>query len=59
MINPSQEREVRGVLVAPELARGAQKLLATLGLEFKPLSPQACSEVLRRRKGRQLTEFFT
>lgn len=59
VINPSQEREVRGVLVAPKLAKGAQKLLATIGFEFKRLSPQECSEVLRRRKGRQLTEFFT
>jgi len=59
VINPSQEREVRGVLVAPELAKGVQKLLAAIGFEFKPLSPQECSEVLRRRKGRQLTEFFT
>ncbi|MFQ6053570.1 MAG: endonuclease NucS [Candidatus Bathyarchaeia archaeon] len=52
------DREVRGLLVAPELARGAQKMLATLGLEFKALSPQRCAEVLRSRKGRRLTEFL-
>jgi hypothetical protein len=27
-------------------------------LEFKALSPQRCAEVLKRRKGRALTEFF-
>ena len=51
-------REVRGILVAPELARGAQKTLATLGLEFKALSPQRCAEVLKQRKSRRLIEFL-
>ena len=52
------DRPVRGVLVAPELARGAQKMLATLGLEFRALSPQRCAEVLKQHKGRRLTEFL-
>jgi hypothetical protein len=53
-----EEKKIRGILVAPELAKGAQSLLASLGLEFKALSPQRCAEVLKRRKGRALTEFF-
>jgi RecB family endonuclease NucS len=56
-INP--ERQLRGILVAPDLARGAQQLLASLGLEFKALSPQRCAEVLRSKKERPLTDFFT
>lgn len=52
------ERQVRGILVAPELARGAQRLLASLGIEFKPLSPQKCAEVLKRKRERSLTDFF-
>jgi RecB family endonuclease NucS len=52
------DRKIRGILVAPELAKGAQSLLASLGLEFKALSPQRCAEVLKRRKGSPLTEFF-
>lgn len=52
------DREVRGILVAPELARGAQKMLATLGLEFRALTPQRCAEVLKQKKGRRLTEFL-
>jgi len=51
-------RRVRGILVAPELARGSQKMLASLGLEFKSLSPQRCAEVLKRRRERSLTDFF-
>ena len=50
--------EVRGILVAPSLAKGAQSLLAALNLEFKPLSPKRCAEVLKARKGRRLTEYL-
>ena len=52
------EQKVRGILVAPDLARGAQRLLASLGLEFKALSPQRCAETLRKTRGKPLTEFF-
>jgi len=52
------DREIRGILVAPELARGAQKMLATLGLEFKVLSPQKCAEVLKEKNSRRLTDFL-
>lgn len=51
-------REVRGILVAPSLAKGGQSLMATLGLEFKPLSPKKCAEVLRERSRRKLTDFL-
>ncbi|MDH5704070.1 MAG: endonuclease NucS, partial [Aigarchaeota archaeon] len=56
MVEPG--RQVRGILVAPELASGAQRLLASLGLEYKPLSPQKCAEVLKRKRERSLTDFF-
>jgi len=51
-------REVRGILVAPEIAKGVQKLLVTLGLEFRPLNPKKCAEILRRHETRKLAEFF-
>jgi len=51
-------REVRGVLAAPLLARGVQRLLATLRLEFKALDPKRCAEILRRSETRKLAEFF-
>jgi hypothetical protein len=51
-------REVRGILVAPSLAKGTQSLIAALGLEFKLLSPKRCAELLRERAGRKLTEFL-
>jgi RecB family endonuclease NucS len=51
-------RDVRGILVAPRLAKGVQRLLATLGLEFKALGPKKCAEVLCRSETRGLAEFF-
>ena len=58
VIDLDEGRPVRAILVAPELAKGADKLLKTYGYEFKPLSPQACSEVLKEKKSKPLTAFF-
>jgi len=51
-------RELRGILVAPRLAKGVQTLLTSLGLEFKALEPKKCADVLRRSESRKLVEFF-
>jgi len=42
----SPYREVRGILVAPGLAKGVQTLLSSLGLEFKRLDPVKCANLL-------------
>jgi RecB family endonuclease NucS len=57
-VRATVSREVRGVLVAPRLAKGVQRLLVSLGLEFKALDPKRCAEVLRRSETRRLAEFF-
>ncbi len=51
-------RNLRGLLVAPRLARGVQTILTTLGLEFKALDPKKCAEVLQRLETRKLADFF-
>jgi RecB family endonuclease NucS len=51
-------RELRGILVAPRLAKGVQTLLTSLGLEFKVLEPKKCAEILRRSESRKLADFF-
>ena len=51
-------REVRGILAAPNLARGTQRLLVTLGLTFKPLNPRKCAEILHKTQTRKLVDFF-
>jgi RecB family endonuclease NucS len=53
-----ESRPVRAILVAPELAKGADKLLKEYGYEFKPLTPQVCSDVLREKRNKPLTAFF-
>ncbi len=51
-------RDVRGILVAPDIAKGVQRLLATLGLDFKALNPKKCAEILKRSKTKKLEAFF-
>ena len=50
-------REIRGILVAPKIAKGVQKMLVTLGLEYKRLDPKKCAEVLKRKETRSLEDF--
>jgi len=57
-IRGSVNREVRGVLAAPSLAKGVQRLLETLGLDFKALDPRKCAEVLSKPETKRLAEFF-
>jgi RecB family endonuclease NucS len=52
------KREVRGVLVAPGIAKGVQKTLVTLGLEYKHLDPRKCAEILTKSATKRLAEFF-
>jgi RecB family endonuclease NucS len=51
-------RKVRGILVAPNIAKGVQRLLATLELDFKTLDPKRCAGILKRSKTRKLETFF-
>jgi len=57
-IKSKVNREVRGILVAPNIAKGVQRLLATLQLDFKALDPQKCAGTLKRSKTRKLETFF-
>jgi RecB family endonuclease NucS len=58
VINLDSNRKVRAVLVAPALADGAQETIASLGYEFKALSPQHCAEILKLKGGKRITEYF-
>ena len=57
-IKSRADRELRGVLVAPNLAKDVQRLLVTLGLEFKALDPKKCSKVLKKTETTKLEAFF-
>lgn len=51
-------REVRGVLVAPHLGKGVQRLLETLKLDSKLLDPRKCAKIITRFKTKKLEEFL-
>jgi len=57
-VRSTVSREVRGLLVAPRLAKGVQRVLVTLGLDFKALDPRRCAEILSRPETKRLEEFF-
>ncbi len=57
-IKEKANRELRGVLVAPSLGKDVQRLLVTLGLEFKALDPKKCAEVLKKAENSRLEAFF-
>jgi len=51
-------RPVRGILIAPSIAKGVQRTLDKLNLDFKALNPKKCAEILKRLETRKLAEFF-
>ena len=57
-IKSKVNRKVRGILVAPSIAKGVQRLLVTVGLDFRALDPKKCAGILRRSKTRKLETFF-
>jgi RecB family endonuclease NucS len=57
-IKSKVNRKVRGILVAPNIAKGVQRLLATLELDFKALDPKKCAKTLKRPETRKLESFF-
>lgn len=57
-IKAKVNREVRAVLAAPSLGNGVQRMLITLGLEYKALDPKTCAEVLKKTGNAKLETFF-
>ena len=57
-IKAKVNREVRAVLVAPSLGKDVQRMLVTLGLEYKALDPKTCAEVLKKSENKKLETFF-
>jgi RecB family endonuclease NucS len=51
-------RELRGILVAPRLAKGVKTILTGLELEFKALDPKKCADLLHKTESQKLENFF-
>ena len=58
-IKAKVNRPVRAVLAAPALAKDVQRLLESMGLEFKALDPKVCAQVLKKAETSKLEKFFT
>jgi hypothetical protein len=58
-IKTKVNREVRAVLVAPSLAKDVQRLLVSMGLEFKALDPKDCAMVIKKAGTSKLESFFS
>ena len=52
-------RPIRGLVVAPELRRNAQPMLASLRLEFVRLAPEKCFKILKSQKDTKLSQFLS
>lgn len=57
-IKAKVNREVRAVLAAPSLGKDVQRILTTLGLEYKAIDPKTCAEVLKKTRNSKLEKFF-
>jgi len=57
-IKAKVNREVRAILAAPCLGKDVQRMLVTLGLEYKALDPKICAEVLKKTENPKLERFF-
>lgn len=51
-------RDVRGVLVSPQISKGTQRLLATLDLEYKKINLEKCAEVLKVTSDMKIRDFI-
>lgn len=51
-------KPLRGIVVAPDLRRGAQPLLSSLKLEYVRLAPEKCFSVLKTRRDMKLSHFM-
>lgn len=57
-LGSNSDRELRGVLVAPSIRKDVQRLLITLGLEFKALDPKKCAKLLSKNQNVKLETYF-
>jgi len=57
-IRQKTDREVRGILAAPDIGKDVQRLLASLRLEYKAVDPKKCANVLVKTETRKLETFF-
>lgn len=57
-IETKANRDIRGIIVAPNISKGVQRLLMSLNLEFIALDPRLCAKVLKKTENAKLETYF-
>lgn len=57
-VRKTSNRDVRGVLAAPQISKGMQRLLVTLNLEYKRIDLEKCARVMKTAGRRKIHDFF-
>jgi RecB family endonuclease NucS len=57
-IKAKVNRDVRAILAAPSLGKDVQRMLVTMGLEYKELDPKKCAEALKKAGNAKLDTFW-
>jgi RecB family endonuclease NucS len=51
-------QEVRGILLAPQISKGVQRLLATLNLEYKRIDLERCAQLTKMGEEKKIRDFI-
>lgn len=57
-IRDTADRPVRGILAAPQIMRGVQKMLATLNLDYRKIDLKKCAQTVTFTKATTIQDFF-
>ena len=58
VIRGQRTEQVRGIIAAPRISKGVQKLLMTLNIEFKLVDPKTCAELLDKTRQRETLDRY-
>ena len=58
VIRGERIEQVRGIIAAPRISKGVQKLLVTLNIEFKSVDPKICAELLDKTRQRDTLDRY-
>ena len=58
VIRGERTEQVRGIIAAPRISKGVQKLLVTLNIEFKMVDPKTCAELLDKTRPRETLDRY-
>jgi RecB family endonuclease NucS len=57
-IKMTADRPVRGILAAPQIMKGVQKMLATLHLDYRKIDLKKCAQTITFTKATKIQDFF-